>query len=248
MGRAPIAWLDETGWRVAAPRPWRWVCLSREAPVYALFPGRGFARAASMLGADSHGVLHHDGWAPYCRFRQAQPQTCLAHRLRRCREMIPLASPVAARLPVAVKQVLEKGLALRGRFDERTIGLHGLKVARGRLEASLDRLRGKTYRVPANRRLAKHLDHEWPHLFTFLSAPGVEATNNRAERARRPAVIARKTWGGNRTSTGARAQQILVSVLATCRQQGKDTFSRVTTLLRSPDAPVLDIVPASLGP
>jgi hypothetical protein len=47
-------------------------------------------------------------------------------------------------------------------------------------------------------------------------------------------VIARKVWGGNRTWEGARTQQILVSVLRTCWQQGKDAFTRMVSLLRAP--------------
>ena len=69
-------------------------------------------------------------------------------------------------------------------------------------------------------------EHERPWLFTFLYCPGLDATNNAAERAIRGMVIARKVWGGNRTWEGARTQQILVSVLRTCWQQGKDAFTR----------------------
>jgi Transposase IS66 family len=59
--------------------------------------------------------------------------------------------------------------------------------------------------------------HEQPYLFTFLRCPGfLDATNNAAERALRPSVIARKTWGGNRTPAGAQNQQILASILRTC--------------------------------
>jgi transposase len=70
----------------------------------------------------------------------------------------------------------------------------------------------------------------------------VEATNHAAERALRPAVIARKTWGGNRTTAGAECQQILASLLRTCGQQGKDTFPRFTQLLRSRQPIVLDLI------
>jgi hypothetical protein len=69
----------------------------------------------------------------------------------------------------------------------------------GRLEARLDQLLEKTYRHPANHRLAKHLEQEPPYLFTFLYCPGLDATNHEAERAIRSMVIARKVWGGNRT-------------------------------------------------
>jgi len=120
-----------------------------------------------------------------------------------------------------------------------------LNVATGRLEANIERWLSKTFRDPANRRLAKHLRHEQPWLFTFLHCPGIEATNNAAERALRPAVVARKTWGGNRTENGARTQQILISILTTCRQQGKDSFDRIIELFLSPTPMVMDLVPDS---
>jgi transposase len=103
-------------------------------------------------------------------------------------------------------------------------------------------------RNAANRRLARHLEHERLWLFTFLHCPGLDATNNAAERAIRGMVIARKVWGGNRTWEGARTQQILVSVLRTCWQQGKDAFTRCVKLLRAPRTVILDIVPGADGP
>ena len=142
-------------------------------------------------------------------------------------------------------QVLLDGLALRDRYVRQEISTHGLYVATGRLVAHMDRLLSRTFHDPANRRLAKHLRHEEPWLFTFLHCPGIEATNNAAERALRPAVVARKTWGGNRTESGAKTQQILISVLTTCRQQAKDSFDRITKLFLSPTPIVLDLAPNS---
>ena len=159
--------------------------------------------------------------------------------------MIEAASARAARFPQAVMQTLLDGLTLRGRYEREKISWHGLQVATGRLAAQMGRLLEKTFRDPANRRLAKHLRHEQPWLFTFLHCPGIEATNNAAERALRPAVVARKTWGGNRTENGAKTQQILISILTTCRQQGKDSFDRITELFLSPTPMVMDLIPNS---
>jgi transposase len=237
--------LDETGWRVAGHLEWLWVCVSEQVTVYAILPGRGFAQAASILGPDYVGFLNHDGWRPYYQFVDAFHQTCLSHLIRRCQEMIETASRAAARFPQAVLELLGEGLTLRDRYAEQEISTHGLHVATGRIVASMDQLLAKTFRDPANRRLAKHLSHEEPWLFTFLHCPGIEATNNAAERALRPAVVARKTWGGNRTANGAQTQQILLSILTTCRQQGKDSFERITKLFRSPTPIVLDLVPDS---
>jgi transposase len=162
--------------------------------------------------------------------------------------MIAAACPAAAQLPQAVQGLLEKSLALRDRYQQGRISEHGLWTAAGRIQAQVGRLLERGWRSEANRRLVKHLRRQEPHLFTFLHCPGVEATNNRAERAVRPAVIARKVWGGNRTANGARTQHILVSVLASCGQQGKDAFPRLVGLLRAPRAMILDLVPDRPSP
>jgi transposase len=243
--RSPVNRLDETGWRVAAHLEWLWVCVSAEVTVYAILPGRGFAQAASILGEDYSGFLNHDGWQPYYRFADAFHQTCVSHLIRRCQEMIEAASARAAQFPQAVMELLLEGLDLRDRHQRQEISTHGLSVATGRLEAALDRHLSKTFRDSANRRLAKHLRHEQPWVFTFLHCPGIEATNNAAERALRPAVVARKTWGGNRTENGAKTQQMVISVLTTCVQQGKDSFDRIIELFRSPIPIVLDLIPNS---
>jgi Transposase IS66 family len=73
-----------------------------------------------------------------------------------------------------------------------------------------------------SRRLLAHLRNEREHMFTFLTEPGVQATNWRAEQALRPAIVNRKNWGGNRTPTGAHTQQITISVIRTARQQNID--------------------------
>jgi len=152
--RSFVNHLDETGWRVAAHLEWLWVCVSADVTVYAILPGRGFAQAASILGADYAGFLNHDGWQPYYRFPDAFHQTCLSHLLRRCKDMLATASATAARFPQAVQQVLLEGLSLRDRYARHEISTHGLHVTTGRLVAHMDRLLSKTCRDPANRRLA----------------------------------------------------------------------------------------------
>ena len=112
----------------------------------------------------------------------------------------------------------------------------------------MDRLLERTFHSPANRLLAKHLRHEQAHLFTFLHCPGLHATNNFAERAIRLMALVRKTWGGNRTVSGARPHRILASVLRTCWQQGKQAFTELVNLLRSPVPTLLKIIPPTLSP
>jgi transposase len=243
--QAPVNGMDETGWKVGGRLQWLHVAVSAQVTVYAILPGRGYEQSVVILGAEYDGFLIHDGWAPYYRFQFAFHQSCLAHLLKRCREMAQIASPAALAFPRAIEDLLKTSLELRDRYERGEISERGRGIATGKLEAKLDRMLEIRRRNPANHRLARHLEHEFLWLFTFLHCPGLDATNNAAERAIRGMVIARKVWGGNRTWEGARTQQILASVLRTCWQQGKDAFTRCVKLLRAPRAVILDIVPGA---
>ena len=70
-------------------------------------------------------------------------------------------------------------------------------------------------------------------ILTFLTEPGVESDNNRAERAIRPAVVARKISGGSRSVNGAEAHAILMSIIQTCRQHGTNIMEFGMSLLAS---------------
>lgn len=103
------------------------------------------------------------------------------------------------------------------------------------LEVRVERLLARPAIVhPGNRRLLKHLSKERGHLFTFLRRIELEvpATNWRAEQGIRPAVVIRKTWGGNASWTGTGTQERLMSVCRTGRQQGVEVIEALTELQR----------------
>ena len=247
--QAPVNAADETGWKVGGWLQWLWAFVTLRATVYAIQAGRGYEEAAHILGEDFAGTLLRDGWAPYRQFTQATHQTCLTHLMRRCHEILETAQRGAARLPHAVQRVLEAALLLRDRRDAGLLSAHGLAVARGRLEARMDRLLTWKPTDDENRKLVKHLRHERPALFTFLRRPEVEASNWWGEQAIRPAVVTRKVCGGNRTWPGAHTQEVLMTVLRTCRQQRVDFYSLIEDLLHSPTPIVAtQLVSSTHGP
>ena len=85
------------------------------------------------------------------------------------------ASAATAVFPREVKALLQQGLALRDRFAAEEVSAHGLKVATGRLEAALARLLDPCYRADENRRLANHLDREFPFLQSAAPRSGPHA-------------------------------------------------------------------------
>ena len=65
-------------------------------------------------------------------------------------------------------------------------------------------------------------------LWTFLRVEGVGPTNNAAERALRHAVLWRKSSYGTASAKGSRYVADILSVVATCRQQGRNVLEFVT--------------------
>jgi transposase len=61
----------------------------------------------------------------------------------------------------------------------------------------------------------------WPTLWTFARLHGVEPTNNGAARALRRSVLWRKGSFGCDSEAGSRFAERLLTVAATCRQQGR---------------------------
>jgi transposase len=172
---SPVVAPDETSWKVNGQLEWLWAFATPETTVYQIQPGRGFPQAAAVLGADYDGVLVRDGWAPYRQFTQAGHQTCVAHLLRRCRDLMtdhPRA-PFAAR----VKGLLQQALGIRDRRTAGTMSAHGAAVARGHVLNQLLTALDEPGTLPAMQRFAAHLCTELPALFSFLFDPTVDATN-----------------------------------------------------------------------
>jgi transposase len=67
--QSPVNGMDETGWKVGGRLQWLHVAVSGQVTVYAILPGRGYAQAVTILGAEYDGFLVHDGWASYYRFQ-----------------------------------------------------------------------------------------------------------------------------------------------------------------------------------
>jgi transposase len=239
---------DETGWRIGGQKAWLWAFAGDQVTVYLIADGRGYEHAAEILGEDYAGVLERDGWAPYRRFTIAKHQTCHAHLLRRTSELIADSGAGQARVPHAARRILKDALALREQRDVIDAKQFGLRVSD--LNERTDKLLQMRPTHEPNRRLLGHLSNEREHMFTFLTEPGIQATNWRAEQALRPAIVNRKSWGGNRTPNGARTQQITISVIGTARQQNIDPLELMASAqqARQPAASELIKLPARASP
>ena len=220
---SPVISPDETSWRIDAERGWLWAFVGDKVTVYEIAIGegaRGYEVARDVLGEDFAGIICRHGWAPYRHFVKATHQTCLAHLIRRSNELIADAKGGEARIPHTLRRLLLDALSLRDARDEGKVAGRRLHKEIKALGERADKLLAARVTHEPNRRLLAHLKNERQALFTFLTHPGVPATNHEAERAIRPQVVTRKQWGGNKSLDGARASAVLGSVLRTSTQQG----------------------------
>jgi len=112
---------------------------------------------------------------------------------------------------------------LPDRFKAGEFDGHELRRRLIALQARLGRLLRRGQENPDRKAaaLCRELSKWWAALWTFARVEGVEPTNNVAERALRPAVLWRKGSFGSDSAAGSRFAERLLTVVATCRQQGR---------------------------
>jgi transposase len=235
---------DETSARMNGQRWWLWVFVTAVASVYVQRPSRGADVIEEVLGKDFKGLMGHDGWAPYDKWNEATHQQCLAHLIRRAKDLLETATRGAVRFPRKVKGLLQAALSLRDRFEAGELGEHGFTIARGKLEKRLTRVLEMHITHGENKKFQAHLDKHKDELLTFLYED-IEATNWPAEQAIRPAVRFRKTSGGHRSPRGAWTRDVLLSILRTARQRALDPLQLFARMLRSRNTV---LIPAAAGP
>jgi transposase len=230
---------DETGWRVGGQLAWLHAWVGPRATCYAIESDRSADALEEVIGRDWSGTMTHDGFASYERFTKATHQQCLGHVLRRARELLAQATRGAVHYPRRLIALFTEAIHLRNRHLRGEVSAARLRRARASFEERRERLAWPAREVPAYETLSEHLWRHRGEWFPFLSNPEVEPTNWEGEQAIRPAVVNRKVWGGNRTWAGARAQEVLMSVLETCRRAGRSGLEFVSQTLRAFGNPAL---------
>lgn len=238
---------DETGWRIGTMPGWLWVFTNSEVTVYAIRDNRSSDVVIEILGEKFKGILASDCFLAYDNKKLADwlKQKCLSHLLLDLKEIQECKTGRAAQFARDGTALLRAALVLKAEKPKLDPALFARRAQT--LETQLDTLISKQRQLkdPDNLRFARRLRKQRPHLLRFLYVDGLEATNNRAERQIRPAVIIRKTNGCNRVKQGAESHEILASVLVTCRQHDVPILDYMVSLQRSDET--LPAIPGLTG-
>lgn len=224
--------VDQTGGRQGGRRAWLWVAVAGGATAFRIDRSRGAKALRSLVGEAMGPTPVSDRFPAYAR--APDRQLCWAHLRRDFQAMVDRdagGQVVGAALLQPSGRVFDRWRPLgRGEIGRRT--LRGCVSVLRPLVRSLLAAGSACGCARTAAVCRKQLPTE-RHLWRFASAEGVPPHNNAAERALRHAVIWRKTSHGTDSEAGSRYVERVLSVVATCRQRGRDVLGYLEGCLRS---------------
>jgi transposase len=232
--------VDETGWKQGRAKAWLWVAVTKWLTVFLIRPNRNRLAFDDLVGP-APGVLTTDRFPVYTHLAGNRRQVCWAHLRRDFQAMIDRGdggSVIGEELLVHADILFDHWQKVRDgtrrrRWFERT---HAGWL---RDEVRLLLERGSGCGCVRTAGVCRELLAVESSLWTFAGCGGVEPTNNAAERAVRHAVCWRKTSYGTDSEQGSRFVERMLTVVATCRQQGRGVLNFLIQALTATTKPSL---------
>jgi transposase len=247
----PAVYLDETGWREGRQRAWLWAAVTAWVTVFVIRLSRSSKVAQELLGERFWGDLVTDRWSAYTWYPTWRRQLCWAH-LRRDIEAMSERGGRSREIGEALRAQTRHMFHWWHRVRDGTLSHASfasyMRPIRREVERLLDA--GQTCGVPKTEGTCREILKRRQALWTFVRHPGVEPTNNAAERAIRPGVLWRKGSFGTHSPDGSRFVEAMMTVVATLKQQHRNVLGYLTAAcdaaLSGEPAPSLMPTPAVL--
>ena len=246
VGESAVVHTDDTGWRVGGERAFLMAFETGDATVYQVRSRHRNEEVRELVPSDYGGVMVTDRGRSYDAqtLSGVRQQKCLAHVLRSISEVVETKVGRGRSFGKRLMELLREAMELweserRGEAED-----YGGETERLRRTVR-HHLRDRPMADRDNGRLQNELGwhDDRGNLLRFLDGPGIEPTNNRAERALRGAVIARKVSACSKTDAGAEAFSAFTSVIRTLSRRDGDesmvdalceVFAGAPVLSRSP--------------
>ena len=221
--------VDETGWPEGKSRAWLWVAVTRLLTVFLIRPNRNRAAFDDLVGPDP-GVLTTDRFPVYTHLGERKRQVCWAHLRRDFQARIDrknAGSRIGEELLAHADILFTHWPKVRdGTRSRRWFRRTHAGWLREQVRLLLER--GSGCGCAKTEGVCRQLLAVEASLWTFAGRDGVEPTNNAAERAVRHAVCWRKTSYGTDSERGSRFVERMLTVVASCRQQGRGILEFLT--------------------
>lgn len=239
----PIKHVDATGWRQTGKARTLWTIASAAVTVFFITKDGSMAGLRGLF-AKIKGILVSDRGTQFGFWAMDQRQICWAHLIRRFTSFSERSGPaglLGQRLLLCAQTMflawhrVRDGTLARGAF-QRVMASLGPVIERHIESGARLGIRG------VSGSCTDILEHRLA-LWTFVHTPGVEPTNNHAERELRAFVLWRKSSFGSQSDRGCRFAARIMTVTHTLRKQRRHVLSYLTAAcqaaLRGRPAPSL---------
>lgn len=228
--QAPVTYSDDTSWAVGGEKAQLMVFDTDAATVYQIRAQHRNEEVRELVPGNYGGTLVTDRGPSYEaeELQKVEQQKCLSHLIRNVKEVVEAKSGRAREFGENGLRLLKEANQLwkdhrAGKVDREAYAAQGKRID----EDLTYWLRPRQLNDPDNQRLLDGigLQHDRGNVLRFLSKPEIEPTNNRAERALRPAVIARKVSQCSKNKRGAEAFAAFTTVIRTMVKKADTTIT-----------------------
>lgn len=213
-----VKYVDETGWYQKGSQRWLFAAITARAALFSIEKTHARGSLRTLLRGKLRGVFCTDRAGIYDLLKLSQRGLCWAHLKRdfvRCMERGGASEAVG-----------EKGLAVCKQVFGAWREFRDKKISRQELAQKIDPLRQRMHRllehgaalgIAKTSGLCRSLLKREEALWNWAKVPGLEPTNNLAERMLRPAVIWRKKSFGSDSRGGSTFVERMLSVIQTIK-------------------------------
>lgn len=236
---------DETPWLVKGVKEWMWVICGLGFCLFHAGDTRSRAELETLLGKSFTGVLSSDDYSVYNGYPVRAQQKCLAHLRRHFKKVIKLKHGNNPQLGQVFIDLIDAAFEAHRQWRETQDASAYRRWAVGfklQVQTAIKQWLPKAgYAAGLLLRSLRKKAEQW---WYFLDHPEVPPDNNRSERSLRLAVTKRKVCGGSRSMEGFAQTAILLTVIQTCRAQGRSAFEFFKQVLISINSPDSDTMPS----
>lgn len=210
-----VVYVDETQYKLNGETWWLWTFVCEDAILFVIRKSRSKEVVEEILGKEFREIISCDGWKTYESFSD-KLQRCWAHLLRESHYLKEKHKDFEIYHDY-LKKMFDRIIEIRLKPpDEET----RIKLAEEMKESLLGTAK-KMGKNASFKEFAGKIENGINYWFTCIVHLEVEPTNNFAEQALRELIVQRKIMGGLRSERGAETLEILSTMIATWKKQGK---------------------------
>ena len=226
---ARVKHTDSTSWRVNGKNYFAWVFIAAGVVLYKIRKRNNSRVPLSVFGTKQKGMTlvidRHSALRALAEKAHFLLQLCWAHILADSKDLAKYFGAEGRYVHQKLKDIFALAASFEGKGKPEHVDA---------LKAEILALTLRHYKHTTIRRFVENLwKRDIESLFRFVTDPEVNPTNNLSERELRHLVIIRKISNGSRSTRGANATAMLLSVIQTLRMNKKNPLLEMQEIIKS---------------